>query len=438
MTGAEPGFLFVALNGDDPIGLRTSLRHLTRVARDHPPIANLLGRELSRALPRLVEVARREADQSDAMAHFIRGETLADAITATLESVQIGTVTGGVPQILNAPVPLRSLAAALSKLGVDEARGATNVDTDSRAAARKATEQPCRSAGRAWSMASRACTCRRGAHAAPGTPRRRRGRRLSGRGSTNNCALLYCQLGRYREAIAAGEESVAIYRNVGLEREGDLASALNTLGLAKSRTDDVAGAVAAWQECADIRRHLASNNTNESAALAKVLSNLASALATAGDERAALAASKEAVDAYGHLDADPGARYDGDRSAALHNHARRLLAANRAEEAAPVISEAVQLRRSLADRYPDLYTDELARSLTTMARVWFALEDLEGSSQLAQEAVAIRDRLVVAGRAPPGGVSGCDPRRVVGDVGASVAGRQAREQSSACLVPAAW
>ncbi len=396
MTGTEPGFLFVALDGDDPIGLRTALRHLTRVAKDRPPIANLLAHELSRSLPRLVDVARREAEEADAMAHFIRGETLANAIASTLELIHVDSVARGVPEILNAPMPLRSLAAALSELAVREARGAADADADGRAELAK----------RLNNLAARWGELGRWEEALPPAEEALAlRRRLLKEGvavdylvgsSANNCALLYCQLQRYPEAIAAGEESVAIYRKVGREREADLASALNTLGLAKSRTDDIAGTVAAWQECADIRRRLATNDARQSAGLAKVLSNLASALGNAGDEQAALAASTEAIDTYDHLDADQRARYDGDRSAALHNHARRLLAVDRAREAAPVISKAVQLRRSLADRHPDLYTDELARSLTTMSRVRLAMDDLGGSRQLAQEAVALRERLAAA------------------------------------------
>ena len=222
--------------------------------------------------------------------------------------------------------------------------------------------------------------------------------------STNNCALLYCQLGRYREAIhAAGEESVAIYRNVGLEREGDLASALNTLGLAKSRTDDVA---ARWRrgKSAPIYGDILPRITRTSRPRLPKCSRT-------WQTRSRLPATSTLPSRLERS----GRRIRPPRCRPGCSLRRRPLcgppqpsaadyAANRAEEAAPVISEAVQLRRSLADRYPDLYTDELARSLTTMARVWFALEDLEGSSQLAQEAVAIRD---AAGWSP------AVPRRVV-------------------------
>ncbi|MCC6349522.1 MAG: protein kinase [Candidatus Eisenbacteria bacterium] len=104
-------------------------------------------------------------------------------------------------------------------------------------------------------------------------------------------------LGRYRDAIAAGEEAVAILRKSG--REPDLAIPLNTLGILHLAVGNVAAAVSRSEESWRIRAGLYGLHSLRTA---EVQMNLARALASAGHTARAESAFRQVIATFDRED----------------------------------------------------------------------------------------------------------------------------------------
>jgi len=139
----------------------------------------------------------------------------------------------------------------------------------------------------------------------------------------NNQSLRLAELGRREDALAAGEEAVALYRE-----------------LAAARPDA-------------FRPDLAGSLTNQC--------NRLSAL---GRREDALAASTEAVDIRRELAAARPDAFRPDLAMSLHNQSNRLAGLGRPEDALAAITEAVDTDRELAAIRP-VFRESLAVSLTS-------------------------------------------------------------------------
>ena len=197
--------------------------------------------------------------------------------------------------------------------------------------------------------AERTDTARAVAHADAGVAL---ARRIYPEGHPNIAAALdgkveaYISLGRYRDAIAVGEEAVALLRKSG--RESEIALPLNTLGILYLAVGDAETAVLRSEESWRIQ---VNNYGRESLRAAEVQMNLARALATAGHTARADSAFRQVIAIYDRL--DPASVFNAHACgsyASMLRDAGRFTAADRMYARAEVLFDSTDagLRRSLA------------------------------------------------------------------------------------------
>ncbi|MFC9325043.1 tetratricopeptide repeat protein [Kitasatospora sp. NPDC057015] len=261
--------------------------------------------------------------------------------------------------------------------------------------------------------------------------------------SLSNLGFYLSELGRWDEALAAGEESVVVCRDIASTNaafdESVLAVALSNLSIRRSETGRHGPALEAAEEAAEIQQRLAGQDqAAHERGLARSLSNMGVRLsengrwteALAAEERAAevmrrraaidpaaceaeyadslfnlgvrfsdvgrwqeaLAAEQTAVDIYRRLAADNPARHEPDLAGTLGNLANFLSEAGLPEKALAAVEEAVRLRRRLAEEYPAVHEPDLAAALQNLGNHLSTAGDSARALSVTEEAVEIRRR----------------------------------------------
>ncbi|MFI5694087.1 tetratricopeptide repeat protein [Kribbella sp. NPDC051586] len=167
------------------------------------------------------------------------------------------------------------------------------------------------------------------------------------------------RLGRRREALAANERAVAVWRRLtGTDPQltPALAGALTNLSISLAGEGRRDQALATAEEA--VARH-----EGVSADQAAAVDNLGSRLADVGRYDEALSTARRAVELTEHLAAENPAQHRPDLARRLGNLHLRQLGAGRWEEAAAVAVRVVALWREMADLNPLAFEPELAKSL---------------------------------------------------------------------------
>ena len=186
--------------------------------------------------------------------------------------------------------------------------------------------------------------------------------------SLNNLGARLARVGRYREAVDATEETVALYRPLAADNpaahQADLAGALNNLGGRLARVGRYREAVDATEETVALYRALAADNpAAHQADLARTLDNLGGCPDGMGRYREAVDATEETVALYRALAADNPAAHQADLARALDNLGGWLDRVGRYREAVDATEETVALYRALAADNPAAHQADLARAL---------------------------------------------------------------------------
>jgi tetratricopeptide (TPR) repeat protein len=195
----------------------------------------------------------------------------------------------------------------------------------------------------------------------------------------DNLGVQLSVLGRRKDAVAAAEEAVTIYRRLAEANPAaylsGLASALNNLGVLLSELGRLDEALAAAEEAVDIGRQLAeANPAAHLPDLAAALANLGNRLAELGRRKEALAPTNEATTHYRRLAEAHPAAYLPNLAMALYNLGIRLRELGRLasqveerlrelDKALAAIEEVVDIRRRLAEAQPAAHLPNLAAAL---------------------------------------------------------------------------
>ncbi|MFE9257307.1 tetratricopeptide repeat protein [Streptomyces sp. NPDC006879] len=187
----------------------------------------------------------------------------------------------------------------------------------------------------------------------------------------NTLSIRLGDLGRQREALAAVEEAVVIWRALADARPDphlvDLAGALNNMSVDLGDLGRRQEARAAIEEAVSLYRSLALTDPARLPALAAALSNLSVTLGGQHLLQEALSAVEESVRIRRTLAAAQPDVHLPELAGALNNLAVRLGALGRREAALSIVREAVDLRRELARAHPDAHLHELAGALNNLA-----------------------------------------------------------------------
>lgn len=222
--------------------------------------------------------------------------------------------------------------------------------------------------------------------------------------SLQNLGIHLWAVGRYREALAAAEEAVAVERElVAAEPDryrADLARSLINLGLYLRAVGRRREALAAAEETVAARRESTeAEPARYRAELAESLNFLGIHLRDVGRHREALETTEEAVAIRRELTRAEPARYRGDLAESLDNLGLYLQEVGRYRDALAVGEESFAHYRELAEAEPARYRPKLAQSLTGIGIYLWRLDRHREALAATEEAVAINRELA---RAEPG------------------------------------
>ena len=161
-------------------------------------------------------------------------------------------------------------------------------------------------------------------------------------------------LGRHRDALAAKEEALALYRDLAAANpahQPSLAGALNSYGTSLRDLGRHRDALAAEEEALALYRDLAAANPAHQPSLANALNSYGASLRDLGRHREALAAEEEALALYRDLAAANPA-HQPDLARALNNYGISLRDLGRHRDALAALEEALALCRDLAAANP--------------------------------------------------------------------------------------
>ena len=219
--------------------------------------------------------------------------------------------------------------------------------------------------------------------------------------SLNNQSGRLADLGRREDALAAAGEAGAIYQELGMARPGEF---LSDLAMSMNNQSNLLGDLGREEEAlvvimmaVAIRRELAAAQPDAFRPdLATSLNSQSVTLAHLGRPEEALAAIGEAVAIRRDLAAAQPDAFLPDLAMSLSNQSNRLAQLGRREEALAVIGEAVAIRRELVAARPDAFRPELAASLDNQSNRLTELERPEEALTANQEALGIYRELAAA------------------------------------------
>jgi tetratricopeptide (TPR) repeat protein len=374
----HPEALRKVLGGGAPEEITRPLEVLGRAAVDHPELAGVLGRILGEELPRLVEVAVRQAEGlRDADLLYGSSSTVAAAVDGAVSSVAVDprALPAAIAHLPpRADIVLSELAATLALQDVERRLRP--------AVAAEPGLLPTLASG-LNNLSNRLCDVGRFTEALAtieGSVVVTRSLAESDRDvfgealamALNNYANCLSELGRFDEALAAIEESVAILRgstatDPGL-RDDHLAAGLHNLSSQLGSVGRFEEALVAARECVDLCRRLAAADPAVGRPdLAWGLGGLSIRLGDVGRREESVAAVEESVELLRPLAAANPAAYATDLAGALNNLTGRLGSVGRREESIDAIEECVALYRALAGGNPAAYNRELAGALNNLS-----------------------------------------------------------------------
>jgi len=167
----------------------------------------------------------------------------------------------------------------------------------------------------------------------------------------NNLGMSYNEVGRHQEALAPTEEALKIYRELAKTNPsllGDLAMALNNLGMSYSLLGRRQEALAPTEEAVKVYRDLVKTNPADLNNMAKTLSNLGMCYGLLDRHQEALAPTEEAVQIYRDL----AKTNPVDLAMALNNLGLTQQELGKPKQARRSVAEAVAIIRQLAATNP--------------------------------------------------------------------------------------
>ena len=170
----------------------------------------------------------------------------------------------------------------------------------------------------------------------------------------NNYGTSLTDLGRHRDALAADEEALALYRDLAAgdpAHQPRLARALNSYGVSLRDLGRHQDALAAKEEALALYRDLAAANPAHQPALANALNSYGTSLTDLGRHRDALAAKEKALALYRDLAAANPAHQPAVANA-LNNYGTSLTDLGRHQDALAAKEKALALYRDLAAANP--------------------------------------------------------------------------------------
>ena len=198
------------------------------------------------------------------------------------------------------------------------------------------------------------------------------------------------RVGRYREALEATEEAIALYRPLAAEGpayQANLADALDNLGVRLGRVARYREALEATEEAIALYRPLAAEGPAHQANLARALDNLGVDLDRVARYREALEATEEAIALYRPLAAE-GPAHQANLARALDNLGVDLDRVGRYREALEATEEAIALYRPLAAEDP-AHQANLARALDNLGVDLDRVARYREALEAAEEAIAL-------------------------------------------------
>lgn len=225
--------------------------------------------------------------------------------------------------------------------------------------------------------------------------RRRVERRLAAEPEPTEQARLWSALayrlsiaGQVQEALPAANQAVAIHEALGAGQEGDLAEALNLLGIVLSDLGRPAEALDHADRAVELSRRLATADAAHSADLARHLLNRGSHRHDLGRWADMLEDSTQATDIR-ELLADKDPQATADFADALHNLSLQLSTVGRDVEALDRSGRAAELYRELAEREPLVHRPRLATVLSNLSARLAELGRDSEAVKAVDEAVAL-------------------------------------------------
>lgn len=207
-------------------------------------------------------------------------------------------------------------------------------------------------------------------------------------------------LGRLKEATAAGERAVRLYRLLA-RRHPDLyqpflAGSLDNQAIALSDTNRLGKALKASQQARAVHRALAADDSDTHlAALARSLNNVSEIFARLDTHQAALNTSAEAVAIFSQLTERKVGLYLPELANALHSQANHYARAGWSDKAELASTRTVAIRRRLAVQRPDANLPGLAHSLHNFSADLTAEEKTMAANRIINESISLYLRLVL-------------------------------------------
>jgi hypothetical protein len=209
-----------------------------------------------------------------------------------------------------------------------------------------------------------------------------------------NYSVKLGRIGDLSAALEAGEEAVALYREL-YERDpstfrADLALTLNNLSGQLSAVGRKAEALEAIESAVKLRRELFEAEPESfQADLANSLCNLANQLSGVGHRDEALEASKESVKLYQPVyEANPG-RFRADLGSALTTLSAMQNGVGDIRSALDSSRQSARLYRTLSEEDPDAYRAFLATALNNQSCCEGAAGDIESCLTSVRESVGL-------------------------------------------------
>lgn len=190
------------------------------------------------------------------------------------------------------------------------------------------------------------------------------------------------------------QNALDIYRELAAQDQGDvqggLTWTLKALGKVQDRLNQKEAAKESFREALDIQRQMYDRDPgSERLGLARALVDLGNSYRSLNEMKPALEITNEAISLLKPLDPHGDEEYQSLLATALNNAGTIMYAENRPDIALDTIRFAVEIYRNLAHKYPDLLPD-LALMLTNLGGIQMELNDLEAADKTLSEALIVR------------------------------------------------
>lgn len=211
--------------------------------------------------------------------------------------------------------------------------------------------------------------------------------------SLNSLANRYSELGKFNDALLCIEEAVAIRKRLVVRSPSvkpQLATSLSNMGSVLHKLGRVHDAIGPSQEAAEIKLHLSREQPDVYLpGLAISYNNLGTLFGSVGNPKEALRFSQLAADIYQKLSDRSPDIYLPDLVKSLNNLAVQLQRIRRIEDAVPILERTVAIYRILSEKRPDVYRVDLASCLSNLGNAYRMVNLNEKSLGCANESLQI-------------------------------------------------